>query len=87
MISGEIAINDLAKYLFESPRTIHDVSARDLKGLVKSLSSAHEQGNISEEDFSNIITYICYLLVEKEIEDRIERVLTRRMPFFSYSGK
>jgi hypothetical protein len=91
MVSEEKIVKDLARYLSQNPITWtkpyrSQLSTRDLKELVNYLSSLYEQGELDQEDFSNLLVYVCLSIVEYEIEDRIQRVLIGKLPFFSHAG-
>lgn len=47
--------------------------------LVKKTVSMHRDGIITEDEFINIISYICSVFIESEVENRVSKVLDKKI--------
>ena len=56
-----------------------DSYKENLKLLVRELSSAHKTGIINSVEFENLITNVCGVFIENEIQTRIRKVLVGRL--------
>jgi hypothetical protein len=65
---------------------IHDLDWSDIEEFVKYVSSQRKRGEITESDFTDLLTYACFLMVEREVEERVERTLIDKF-LLSYAGK
>jgi len=47
--------------------------------IVKSLSSSREDGTINDEEFTKLITHICSVFIENEVQKRLTQVFAENL--------
>lgn len=87
MITQDLEVTDLVNYLVKSQKHLKGLqsggpSTQNLKALVKYISALREDGTLNDEQFTNILVFACSMFIEREVEERIQKVLADKLPLF-----
>jgi hypothetical protein len=66
----------------EFKRELSVINKESLKSVVKELSSLRDKGTLNDEEFSNLLAYVCSIYVENEVEERFRKILASKLHLF-----
>jgi len=66
----------------------HELSAlnrANLRSVVKEISALRDAGTINDEEFSELIAYVCSVYIESEVEERFRRILGNKFQLLLFA--
>jgi hypothetical protein len=66
----------------EFRRELSSLNKATLKSVIKDLSSLRDKGTLNDEEFSELIAYVCSVYVENEVEERFRRIFANKLHLF-----
>jgi hypothetical protein len=92
MKTEELEITDFVNYLAKSQQQFKNLqppspSVQNLKELIKYTSLLRDSGTLDDDQFSTLLVYACSLFIEREVEERIKKVLGDKIPFLFILNK
>lgn len=87
MATQDLEISDFVNYLATSQKHLKSVhpgvpSTKNLKALVKYITALREDGTLNDEQFTNLLVFACSIFIEREVEERVNKVLADKFPLF-----